>query len=340
MVESEKVYYDFIEMGVLKGHNDRVTCMVAGHSLVEGEDTPLLISGSRDKTLMIWKLYGENKDGYYGYPHKSLTGHNHFISDLALANENNMVISSSWDKTLRLWDLKTGKTVRRFVGHTKEVFTVALSQDNRQIISAGADQGIKLWNTLGECKFTTETHNHTDWVSSIKYSPLQKTQSKVESKPYFASVGWDGRLKIWNTNFQIRYSFKAHKGNINALSISPNFKYVATGGKDKTLNVWEIMDLKAPSRNLDAGATINQITFNNKCQWVAAATENDIKVWDLMSNEDKPIAELLHTTTQKEGKKTKTPECTSLTWSSLGKKLFAGFNDGTIRVWHAEQRKF
>jgi guanine nucleotide-binding protein subunit beta-2-like 1 protein len=337
--DKEKVTYDFIEMGVLKGHNDRVTCMVAGHSLKEGEDTPLLISGSRDKTLIIWKLYGENKDGYYGYPYKSLTGHNHFVSDLALANENNMVISSSWDKTLRLWDLKTGKTVRRFVGHTKEVFTVALSQDNRQIISAGADQGIKLWNTLGDCKFTTESHNHNDWVSCIRYSPLQKTQTKVDSKPYFASVGWDGRLKIWNTNFQIRYSFKAHKSNINALSISPNFKYVATGGKDKTLNVWEVMDLRAPSRDFDAEGTINQITFNQKCQWVAAATEHDIKVWDLMSADSKPIAELLHAPAQKEGKKVKMPECTSLTWNSLGKKLFAGFADGTIRVWHAEQRK-
>jgi guanine nucleotide-binding protein subunit beta-2-like 1 protein len=339
MAEPEKISYDFLEMGSLKGHNDWVTCLAAGHSLKEGEDTPLLISGSRDKTLIIWKLYGENKDGYYGYPYKSLTGHNHFVSDLALANENNMVISSSWDKSLRLWDLKTGKTVRRFVGHTKEVFTVALSQDNRQIISAGADQGIKLWNTLGDCKFTTETHNHNDWVSCIRYAPLQKTQ-KVDYKPYFASVGWDGRLKIWNTTFQIRHSFKAHTGNINTLSISPNFKFIATGGKDKTLNVWEVMDLKAPTRQFEAGSTINQISFNNKFQWVAAATENDIKVWDLMSKDTVPFVELnLHDAAKKEGKKSKLPQCTSLAWNSLGKKLFAGFSDGVIRVWHAEQRK-
>lgn len=39
------------------------------------------------------------------------------------------------------------------------------------------------------------------------------------------------------------------------------------------------------------------------------------------------------------GKKGKGAICTSLTWNSLGKKLFAGFSDGTIRVWHAEQRK-
>ena len=303
MVESgEKFSYDFIDMGVLKGHSDRVSCLAAGHCLKEDKDTPLLISGSRDNTLIIWKLYNDNVDGYYGVPQKTLNGHNHFVSDLALANENNMVISSSWDTTLRLWDLNTGKTMRRFVGHTKEVYTVALSQNNRQILSAGADKVIKLWNTLGDCKFTTKTHNHSDWVSCIRYSTAWKTYA--DYKPYFASAGWDGRLKIWNTNFQLRGSIKAHKGNINALGICPNFKYVATGGKDKLLNIWDVMDMRATRPRIqynDADSTINQISFNSKLTLVAAATDNDIKIWNPMTLDNKSIADLLHDPANKEG---------------------------------------
>ncbi len=41
-------------------------------------------------------------------------------------------LSGSWDGTLRLWDLNTGTTTRRFVGHTKDVLSVAFSVDNRQ----------------------------------------------------------------------------------------------------------------------------------------------------------------------------------------------------------------
>merc|ERR1719195_374760 len=52
------------------------------------------------------------------------------------------------------WDLNTGSTVRTFQGHSKDVFSVASSGDNRQIVSAGRDKSIKLWNTLAECKFT------------------------------------------------------------------------------------------------------------------------------------------------------------------------------------------
>lgn len=340
MAESkDKDTFEFVDMGELRGHNDWVTCITSGHSLKENEDSNLLISGSRDKTLMIWKLHGENKNGLYGEPLKSFTGHNHFVTDLALSNDNSMVISSSWDKTLRLWDIKTGKTIRRFVGHTKEVLSVALSQDNRQIISAGSDLGIKLWNTLGENKFTTDNNNHTDWVSCIRYSPSTKTASAKGDvgKPFFASVGWDGRLKIWNTNFQIRYTFKAHLGNINALAISPNFKYVATGGKDKMLNIWELKDLNAVSRAIDAGSTINQISFNYKQQWVAVATETSVKVWDLQSKDSSPIAELASDRKEKEGKKGKLPQCISLTWNALGDKIFAGFSDGVIRVWQSKK---
>jgi guanine nucleotide-binding protein subunit beta-2-like 1 protein len=137
------------------------------------------VSGSRDHTIITWALYKEPKDNLYGQALKQLTGHNHFVSDLSLSQDNNFLISSSWDKTLRLWDLRTGVATKKFYGHTKEVFAVAFSSDNRQIISAGADKGIKLWNTLADNKFTSESNNHTDWVSCVRYSPLLKTVSKV-----------------------------------------------------------------------------------------------------------------------------------------------------------------
>jgi len=126
-----------------------------------------------------------------------------------LSSDSVYAISSSWDKTLRLWDLRYAKCLRQMPGHNSEVMTVAFSPDNRQILSGGCDNDIKLWNTLGDCKFTTDKENHTDWVSCIRFSPSSKN-------PYFASVGWDGRLKVWNlSTFGIKCSFKAHEGNVN-----------------------------------------------------------------------------------------------------------------------------
>jgi len=116
-----------------------------------------------DKTIILWQLTRE--DDAYGYPKKILHGHNHFVSDVVISSDGQFALSSSWDHTLRLWDLNTGLTTRRFVGHTSDVLSVSFSADNRQIVSGSRDKTIKLWNTLGECKYEIKEDGHTEWYA-------------------------------------------------------------------------------------------------------------------------------------------------------------------------------
>lgn len=53
--------------------------------------------------------------------------------DVVISSDGQFALSGSWDGTLRLWDLNTGSTTRRFVGHAKDVLSVAFSVDNRQV---------------------------------------------------------------------------------------------------------------------------------------------------------------------------------------------------------------
>jgi guanine nucleotide-binding protein subunit beta-2-like 1 protein len=115
-----------------------------------------------DKTVIVWKL-ARDDEGSYGTPKRILHGHNHFVSDVAISSDGMYALSSSWDHTLRLWDLNTGNTTRRFVGHTSDVLSVSFSADNRQIVSGSRDKTIKLWNTLGECKYDIKEEGHTEW---------------------------------------------------------------------------------------------------------------------------------------------------------------------------------
>jgi len=83
-----------------------------------GERIELIIL---DKTIIVWQLTRDESS--FGFPKKILHGHNHFVSDIAISSDGQFALSSSWDKTLRLWDLNTGLTTRKFVGHTGDVLS-------------------------------------------------------------------------------------------------------------------------------------------------------------------------------------------------------------------------
>merc|ERR1719379_2055291 len=140
---------------------------------------------------MIWELTPDGEK--VGYARRSLGGHSEPISSVTLSSDGQFALSGAWDRTMRLWDLNTGSTVRTFHGHTKDVNSVAFSSDNRQIVSGSRDRTAKLWNTLAECKYTIVEDMHTDWVSSVKFSPSAKM-------PLIVSGGWDKLVKVWNLN--------------------------------------------------------------------------------------------------------------------------------------------
>ena len=58
-----------------------------------------------DKTVIVWDLPRDETS--YGTPRKSLTGHNHFVSDVVMSSDGQFALTGSWDKTLRLWDINT-----------------------------------------------------------------------------------------------------------------------------------------------------------------------------------------------------------------------------------------
>jgi len=304
--------------GSLEGHRDWVTSIAT--PIDPNQD--VILSSSRDKTIVVWTLTRE--EGNYGYARRALRGHSHFVEDVVISSDGQFALSGSWDGTLRLWDLNTGNTTRRFIGHTKDVLSVAFSVDNRQIVSGSRDRTIKLWNTLGECKYTIgEPEGHTEWVSCVRFSP-------VTANPIIVSAGWDKVVKVWNlTNCKLRNNLVGHSGYINTVTVSPDGSLCASGGKDGVAMLWDLAEGKR-LYSLDAGNTIHALCFSPNRYWLVAATQQCIKIWDL---ESKSIVDELRPEFQPVGKKAQIHYCVSVNWSADGSTLFGGYTDGIIRVW-------
>jgi WD40 repeat protein len=62
------------------------------------------------------------------------------------------VVSASWDKTLKVWELETGREVATLVGHGESVDGCAVTPDGRHVVSASRDKTLKVWNIRsGQC---------------------------------------------------------------------------------------------------------------------------------------------------------------------------------------------
>lgn len=304
-----------VHRATLKGHNGWVTSLAT-----TPENPDLLVSASRDKSLLVWDLA-------HAAPKKSLLGHSHFVQDVVISSDGLFALSASWDSTLRLWDLQTGTTTRTFIGHKKDVLSVAFSADNRQIISASRDGTIRLWNTLGECKFTMTEGNHTIWPSCVKFSPSH-------TNPIIVSGGWDKDVKVWNLReCKLSQNLSGHTGYLNTVSVSPDGSLCASGGRDQIAYLWDLSQGKQLF-TLDAGGIIHALVFSPNRYWLCAATSKGIKIWDLEARN--LVTEII---TDKQDASFFTHnvkaniEPISLAWSSDGLTLFAGYTDNAIRVW-------
>jgi guanine nucleotide-binding protein subunit beta-2-like 1 protein len=310
--------------GTLKGHNGWVTQIATNPRYPH-----MIISSSRDKSLIIWKLdqdSGSMHSSFMGKPERALRGHGHFVADVVMSSDGQFALSGSWDKTLRLWDLNTGQTTRQFTSHTKDVLSVAFSADNRQIVSGSRDKTIKLWNTLAQCKYTIGEDCHQDWVSTVRFSPSN-------TNPVIVSAGWDKIVKVWNlANCRLKTNHIGHTGYINTVTVSPDGSLCASGGKDGNAMLWDLNEGKH-LYTLVGNDIINALAFSPNRYWLCAAVGPVVKIWDL--EDKKPVDELKADVIAQ--KSTAPPQCVSLAWSPDGQTLYAGYTDNVIRVWQVQQ---
>jgi len=317
--------------GQIKGHTDWVTALVCPQTT---DSSTKVVSASRDKTLITW---AENTDHHsttdsdVAVPQRRLEGHSGFVQDVALTHNGEYALSSSWDRSLRLWNLRSGACYGKFVGHSKDVLTCAFSPDNRHILSGSRDGKMKIWNVKGECVYTLDRDAHTDWVSCVRFSP------STTAPPLIVSGGWDSLVKVWSlADYKCQFTLRGHKGYVSSVTVSPDCSLCASAGKDGVAKLWDL-SRGEHLYELECNQPINQISFCPNRYWLCAATESSIRIWDLEAKvviaELNPEGKDGNERDPADKKKRATPQCTSIAWSLDGSTLYSGYTDNMVRVW-------
>jgi len=96
-----------------------------------------LVSGSDDFTLFLW--YPETDKKCVA----RMTGHQQLVNDVKFSPDSRWIASASFDKSIKLWDGKTGVFVTTLRGHVQRVHQIAWSADSRLLVSGSADSTLK-----------------------------------------------------------------------------------------------------------------------------------------------------------------------------------------------------
>ncbi|MFO8174459.1 MAG: WD40 repeat domain-containing protein, partial [Longimicrobiales bacterium] len=91
---------------------------------------------------------------------RTFEGHGWWVTACAFSPDGTRVVSGSWDKTLKVWDSRSGRVLSTFEGHGEPVHACAFSPDGSQVISAAEDRALKLWDAeTGREVLTYEDHH-------------------------------------------------------------------------------------------------------------------------------------------------------------------------------------
>jgi len=158
---------------------------------------------------------------------KTFKGHTNGI--LCLQFDDNVLATGSYDSTIKIWNIETGKEVRTLTGHTGAVRT--LQFDDNKLISGSFDNTIKIWNwQTGECVNTLQ--GHTSGVISVHF----------EDK-YLASGSIDRSVKVFNFETRQTWCFRGHEDWVNEVRMDLPSRTVFSASDDCTIKMWD-MDSK------------------------------------------------------------------------------------------------
>src|SRR5947207_2088167 len=107
----------------------------------------------------------------------------------AITPDGKWLLSTSWDKMPRVWDLATCQEERRLLGHTSMVNGCAISPEGTWAVSASQDDTLKVWE-LSTGRELGTLQGHTSGVNGCAVSPDGNC---------IASASSDGTLKVWDS---------------------------------------------------------------------------------------------------------------------------------------------
>lgn len=213
-----------------RGHRENVKCVD-----FVGEDGTMLISGSSDNTLRVWRVEED-------FCLQVLSGHSSRIWDVSSNSVGDMAASASGDSTVQIWDLRALRaddsspevpqtSVSTLNGHEGDVYSVKFHPANGMVASGGYDKTVRLWDVATGTLLRT-LRGHSGSVARVTLSARGNLA---------VSASKDSTIRFWDLASGICIkTLSSHLGEVTSVEMNRSGSLLLSGSKDNSNRLWDL----------------------------------------------------------------------------------------------------
>jgi WD40 repeat protein len=264
--------------------------------------------------------------------HRVIGRHESGVCGLALAELDNrqVLISCGRDRTVRLWDLTTSKSIGGTLSaHTHWVKAVAAGkfEDRGVIVSGSADNTVRLWDLATGISVGPPLTGHTSSVEAVALG-------LIEGRSVIVSGSRDGTVRVWDLagGKPVGPPLTGHTEWVLAVAVGQfdGRWVIVSGSRDGTMRVWDLAGGKPvgqPLTGLAQGEWVRAVALTRlegRPVIISGNSDHTVRVWDLAGR--RPIG-------QPFSGHTKSVDAVAVGKLENREVIVSGSADNTVRLW-------
>jgi eukaryotic-like serine/threonine-protein kinase len=270
-------------------------------------DRHIPLADARDPRGFEWYYWDHRLRRYLGESRASQE-----VTSMAYAPNGEFIVSSGMDGIVEFWDPQSHELLRVLAGGSKDMVAgLAISPDSTRLAASGRDGCLALWDLT----------NKDALISSEVFEQGLRCLVFDQTNRLFAG-SIDGGILVWPDAVSNSIKLGEHEKDVYALAISPASRWLASGGGEGQIKIWDIKSLECVATFAGHQAAVRSLAFSPDGQLLASGSyDSTVCIWEL------DAGQVLH---RLDGH---TEQVYGVAFAPNGKTLASCSRDELIKLW-------